>query len=230
MEPLLGRIDELTVSLVGERDRIDELQTLVLSLEAGESAEAEAARARHEVRVLDVLAAVLAGRRRDLEVRSAARRERVEFLEQRLGETERRLEADAEARAVAEQRRSTIDATLVALRRLGIVVEGRRAVVDSHHATLAERRRQQSEQVTALSARLDAERSRRRMPSVSSIRSASGRDGRTSTRPRRAPQAGVGGRDAPARPRRRTRGCRGGRSAAASERRECPGAGARARS
>ncbi len=162
MEPLLGRIDELAVSLVGERDRIDELQTLVPSLEAGESTEAEAARARHEVRAsLDARAAVLAGRRRDLEVRSAARRERVEFLEQRLGETERRLEADVEARAVAEQRRSTIDATLVALRRLGVVVEGRRAVVDAHHATLAERRRQQSEQVTALTARLDAQRSRR---------------------------------------------------------------------
>jgi chromosome segregation protein len=162
MEPLRGRIDELAGSARAERERIDELQALVPSLEAGESAEADAARARHEVRTsLDARAAVLAGRRRDLEVRAAGLRERSELLEQRLGETERRLEADADARVIAEQRRSTIDATLVALRRLAAVVERHRASVDAHHVTLSERRRRQSEQVKALSSRLDAQRARR---------------------------------------------------------------------
>jgi chromosome segregation protein len=162
MEPLRGRIDELAASARAERERIDELQALVPSLEAGESAEADAARARHEVRTsLDARAAVLAGRRRDLEVRAAGLRERSELLEQRLGETERRLEADADARVIAEQRRSTIDATLVALRRLAAVVERHRASVDAHHVTLSERRRRQSEQVKALSSRLDAQRARR---------------------------------------------------------------------
>jgi chromosome segregation protein len=162
LEPLQGRLDELAAQLEVERVRTDELQALVPDLEAGESAEAEAARTRHEVRTaIDARSAVLAGRRRDLEVRSAGYRERAEFLEQRLTETEHRLEADAEARVKAAERRIVIDATLVALRRLAGLVEARRAVVEAHHATLAERRRQQSEQVRALSSRLDAQRSRR---------------------------------------------------------------------
>ena len=162
LEPLEGRLDELAAQLAVERERTTELQALVPTLEAGESAEADAVRTRHEVRAsLDARAAVLAGRRRDLEVRSAAMRERVEFLEQRLGETERRLEADAEARVTAEQRRTILDGTLTALRRLAVLVEARRQIVDAHHAALAERRRVQSDQIRALSTRLDGQRARR---------------------------------------------------------------------
>ena len=125
-------------------------------LEAGEPAEADAARARQQARAeLDARAAVLAGRRRDLEVRAAGLAERAQLLQDRLDDTERRLAADAEARAAAEQRRTEVERSLAALDRLAALVDGHRTVVDAHHGELVERRRQQSEEVRALAARLD---------------------------------------------------------------------------
>ncbi len=162
LEPLDGRLAELAQSLDGERTRIAELEALMPALEADESAEAAAARNRQEVRAaIEARAAVLTGRRRDLEVRLAGLRERSEFLEKRLEETERRLAADAEARVVAEQRRTVIERSLTALSRLSNFVESRRHVVEAHYDVLAERRRRQSDQVKDLSGRLDAKRSRR---------------------------------------------------------------------
>ena len=106
-------------------------------------------------------AAVLVGRRRDLEVRAAGLRERAQVLERRLEEAERRLAADAEARTVAEQRRVEVERSLRALDRLAALVAAHRTVVDAHHGELVERRRQQSEQVRALSERLERLRAER---------------------------------------------------------------------
>ena len=162
LEPLLARVDELALQLAGERERIAELQALVANLEVGATVEADAARSRHEVRAaLDARAAVLAGRRRDLEILAAGLRERSEFLRQRLDETERRLTADTDARTSAEARRTVLDRTLAALGRLASYVDARRQLVGSHHAALSGRRRVQSDQIRAVSTRLDAQRARR---------------------------------------------------------------------
>jgi chromosome segregation protein len=163
-EPLIVRCDELAVAVAAERRRIAELEAVMPELEAGESAEAEAARNQHELRAgLDARAAVLGGRRRELEVRAAGLGERADLLEQRLGETERRLLADAEARANAEHRRTSIERVLAALTCLGRFVATKRDVIERVHADLSERRRRHGEQVAALSGRLEECRDRRHL-------------------------------------------------------------------
>ena len=163
-EPLAARTDELTEIVAAERRRIAELEAVMPGLEAGESAEAEAARTQQEVRGgLDARATLLSGRRRDLEVRAAGLGERAALLEQRLGEIERRLVVDAEARANAEQRRTSIERVLAALGRLVSFVQVRRDTIDRLRDDLAERRQRHAEQVGALSARLEERRSRRHL-------------------------------------------------------------------
>jgi chromosome segregation protein len=163
-EQLVVRRDELAAVLATEQRRIAELEGVMPALEAGESAEAEAARTQSEVRAgLDARAAVLNGRRRDLEVRAASLGERADLLEQRLAETERRLAADAEARASAEQRRTSIERVLSALARLAQFVDARRTLIDRLHMGLSEQRRRHGEQVGALSATLDDRRGRRHL-------------------------------------------------------------------
>jgi chromosome segregation protein len=132
------------------------------ALEADESAEVGAARDRQAARAaFDATAAVLAGRRRAIEVRRAGLSERTQILQQHLAENERRLAADVEARATAEQRRTVVERSLTALARLAGVVETRREVVEAHYAELAERRRRQTDEVKDLSDRLDDRRARR---------------------------------------------------------------------
>jgi chromosome segregation protein len=161
-EPLQRRIEELAAHLAGEGERVAELERLLPDLEAGEAAEADAARTRQAARAeLDARAAVLTGRRRDLDVRAAGLAERAQFLQDRLDATERRLAADAEARVAAEQRRIEVERSLAVLDGLDARVEAHRAVLDGHHAELVERRRRQSEEVRALSTRLDRLRSER---------------------------------------------------------------------
>jgi chromosome segregation protein len=145
-----------------ERSRIAELEALVPELEADEAAEAAAARARGEARArLDAQAAMLSGRRQDLEVRNAGLHERRTFLERRLVETERRLEADVAARAEAAQRREAVERSLVAVERLAALVDAHRHTIEVRHNELLEIRRKQSDEVRAIAARLDALRRRR---------------------------------------------------------------------
>jgi chromosome segregation protein len=161
-EPLQVRIDELAGHLTVESERVGELELLLPELEAGEAAEADAARTRQQARAeLDARAAVLTGRRRDLDVRVAGLGERAQFLQDRLDDTERRLAADAEARVMAEQRRTEVERSLAVLDRLAALVDGHRVVLDAHHADLVERRRRQSEEVRSLSAHLDELRASR---------------------------------------------------------------------
>jgi chromosome segregation protein len=149
-------IGELTEHVSAQRARIAELDALLPALEADEAAEAEAARARGEARAtLDARAAMLASRRRDLEVRNAGLLERAQFLERRIAETERRLAADAEARAHAAERRLAVERSMAAIDRVAAIVDAHRHAVEGLHAALAECRRRQSDEVRELTSRLD---------------------------------------------------------------------------
>lgn len=157
--PTLGEIEERLSRL---KARVAELEHLVPSLEQEEAAEAEAAKARGEARAtLEAQAALLSGRRRDLEVRSAGLIERKQFIEARLIETERRLEADAVARAEAAGHREKIEKILVATERLSLIVDAHRHVIESRLADLHEKRRRQSDEVRALASHLDEMRKQR---------------------------------------------------------------------
>ena len=162
VEPLQQRIAELAEQVAGEAARIAELDALVPDLEAGASAEEAAARARSEVRaMIDTRAALLVGRRRDLELRAAGRHERRELLTGRLAEADRRLAADAAERATAEHRRTQVERSLRALERLAEFVSERRTAVASYRDRLDARRRAQSAAIAAVAARLDDRRGRR---------------------------------------------------------------------
>ena len=145
-----------------ERGRITELESLLPALEADEEAEAAAARHRGEVRAqLEARAAVLGSRRKDLEVRNAGLLERQQFIERRLEETERRLEADQVARQQAAERRQQIEASLGAIDRLAALVDARRVVIETELAALHEARRRQTDEVRGITQRLDEARRRR---------------------------------------------------------------------
>ena len=145
-----------------ERQRIAELDGLLPALEADEAAEAEAAKARGEARAkLDAQAALLAGRRQELEVRNAGLHERSAFLERRLADTERRLEADSVARQQAAGRREAVEKSLLAVERLAALVEAHRHTIEVRHSELLELRRRQSDEVRAIAGRLDDCRRRR---------------------------------------------------------------------
>ena len=153
LQPTLGEIDDRLVRL---RTRVAELEHLVPSLEHEELAEAEAAKARGEARAtMEAKAALLVGRRRDLEVRSAGLLERKQFIESRLADAERRLEADAVARAEAAGRREKIERILGASERLATIVDAHRVAIEARLAELHEMRRRQSDEVRALATRLD---------------------------------------------------------------------------
>ena len=162
LETLERSVAESTERVEREQARIGELEALVPALEADEAAEAEAARARGETRArLDSRTALLAGRRQDLEVRNAGLHERQQFLERRLEDAERRLEADALARAEAQQRRLQVERSLDAVERLAAVVDGHRHDIEGRHNELLEIRRRQSDEVRGIAGRLDQARRRR---------------------------------------------------------------------
>jgi chromosome segregation protein len=94
-------------------------------------------------------------------VRSAGLIERKQFTEERLAETERRLEADSVARAEAAGHREKIEKILVATERLSHIVDAHRIVIESRLADLHEKRRRQSDEVRALATHLDEMRKKR---------------------------------------------------------------------
>jgi chromosome segregation protein len=156
IETAEGSLAELGARLDRERARIAELEQLLPALEADEQAEAEAARSQRERQAqLEARAAVLAGRRRDLEVQHAGLHERRQLLEQRLAETERRLAADVAARAEAARHRERIERALTAVDRLSELVDADRHAIEARLVELHERRRRQSDEVRAISTRLD---------------------------------------------------------------------------
>nr|WP_158412211.1 chromosome segregation protein SMC [Ilumatobacter nonamiensis] len=159
----VGRsIEEAAENSEREQRRVDELEALLPALESDEQAEADAARARGELRAnLEQRAAALASKRKDLEVRNAGLIEHRQILEKRIAETERRLEADAEARASAEERRVVIERSMGVIDRLAAVVGSHQEVVEAHHGELVEARRKQSVEVRGLTTELDTLRRER---------------------------------------------------------------------
>jgi chromosome segregation protein len=159
LERLDRAIDELSAHVAAEQERVAQLEAVLPTLDAEEQAEADAAKARGEARAeLEARAAVLASRRRELEVRNAGLHERQTFLEGRIAETERRLEADHEARLLAAERREQVERSITAIDRLAHLVEGHRAVIEVEHDDLTARRRRQSEEVRGLTTALDTDR------------------------------------------------------------------------
>jgi len=155
-ESLASSLEGLVAHLQSERARMAEMESVLPSLESDEQAEAEAERRRREEQAeVDARVAVLASRRRDLEVRSAGHREREEFLRRRIAETEARLDADIEARSSAEQRRLDLERSVVAVERLSGWVSTRLAEIEEIHAELSERRRRQSDEVREMTSKLD---------------------------------------------------------------------------
>lgn len=155
-ESLASSLEGLVAHLQSERVRMAEMESVLPSLESDEQAEAEAERRRREEQAeVDARVAVLASRRRDLEVRSAGHREREEFLRRRIAETEARLDADLEARSSAEQRRLDLERSVVAVERLSGWVSTRLAEIEEIHAELSERRRRQSDEVREMTSKLD---------------------------------------------------------------------------
>ncbi|MDA0298073.1 MAG: AAA family ATPase [Actinobacteria bacterium] len=96
--------------------------------------------------------------RNDLEVKSAGLQERRQFLQSRLSDVEARLNADVEARNAAAERRNKIEIDLSTLVRLSTLVEKHSATLDARQAELQEIRRRQSDEVRAISQRLDEAR------------------------------------------------------------------------
>ncbi len=162
LETLERSVVEAGERTTRERSRIAELEALVPALEADEAAEAEVAKSRGETRArLDARAALLSNRRQDIEVRNAGLHERQQFLERRLQEAERRLEADEDARAQAGQRRLDVERSLAAVEHLAGLVEAHRHVIETRHNELLEIRRRQSDEVRGIAQRLDDLRRRR---------------------------------------------------------------------
>lgn len=158
-ERLEASVTDLRGHVDSQRERIASLETLLPDLDADENAEREAARARGEARAaLEARAAVLASRRRDLEVRNAGLIERHQFLERRIAETEARLQADTEARAAAADRRVAIERALRAVDSLGAIVDGHRVTVEAEYQSLSAQRQQHSEAVRALNTDLEQHR------------------------------------------------------------------------
>jgi len=156
LETLSRSIDDARGNNERIEERIAELEALLPALESDEQAEIDEVGAREALRArLDALAAELATRRQDIEVRNASLHERQQLLDRQIGETEGRLEADTAARAAAEHQRVRIERSIVAIDRLAALVEAHRRVVDAHHADLAEQRRRQSDEVRSMTAELD---------------------------------------------------------------------------
>ncbi len=97
----------------------------------------------------------------DLEVKTAGLQERRTFLQSRLTDVETRLNADVEARNAAAERRTKIEQGLTALVRLSAQVEKHSAALDARQNELQEARRRQSDEVRAISQRLDEARKER---------------------------------------------------------------------
>ena len=142
--------------------RINELEALLPKLEADEAQEAETMRAIGAARAsLDARASDFALRQKDLEVRSVGLRERKQFVERRLSETESRLTADTEARAAASGQRERIEKSFIAIVALSELVDQHRITTEALLQQLREARRKQSDEVRSVAQRLDEARRER---------------------------------------------------------------------
>jgi chromosome segregation protein len=154
--------DDVGARVERAAQRINELEALLPRLEADEAQEAETMRAIGAARAsLDAQASDFALRQKDLEVRSVGLRERKQFVERRLSETESRLTADAEARAAASGQRERIEKSFTAIVALSELVDQHRITTEALLQQLREARQKQSDEVRSVAQRLDEARRER---------------------------------------------------------------------
>ncbi|MBU6216141.1 MAG: chromosome segregation protein SMC, partial [Acidobacteria bacterium] len=159
---LTTHAEELVARAGRESERLAELTTRLPELEAAEAEIDEQARRMTSARdELESLAGTVAARRTDLEVRAAGVEERRRYVESRRSQVEERLRHLQVESAAAADRRSELEARLVALRRLAGVVDGLAGVVAGNVAALREERRVQSEAARSASELLEGLRSER---------------------------------------------------------------------
>ena len=145
--------------LVQHQQRVTELEEILPALEKTEAAEVAAAHELGQNRAaIESRATLLLIRRKDLDVRIGGLREREQFLRVRFDETERRLEANDQARREAATRRTQIERSLSAVTRLSELVATHRAATEARLLELQEVRRRQSDEVRQLALRLDEAR------------------------------------------------------------------------
>jgi chromosome segregation protein len=143
---LQGQRDEIEQRLVREQGRITELEELLPELQRLAAAEAERAAAERSARFqLAERTAVVAGMRRELEVRAAGLDERRTLTARRLREVEDRLRRNVAEREAAAARREAAEAAAVVADGLLEFVKERDAGLDEVVARLREARRLESE-------------------------------------------------------------------------------------
>ena len=155
-EAAAAHVAELVVRIERDDTRIAELADALPGLEAAEAAGHERAAAERAARGrIEQRDAALRALRTDLEVRAAGLEERRALLGRRRAEIEARLSRHLSERQAAEHRRVELTGHVVAVERLGRVLDARAAALDEVIAALREERQAHAERTAALTGRLD---------------------------------------------------------------------------
>jgi chromosome segregation protein len=161
-EGLRTRIGELDQRLTDDGRRVAELNDRLPTLEANEKASVEAGRRMNADRAsLEERSATIGASRTGHDVRAAEVTGRRTVVGARVVELRARLDQLSDERAAAAAQRNDLAGRESATRRLVEAIDVRMAVVDVRLQVLRERRRQQSERVRAVAARLDGLRRER---------------------------------------------------------------------
>jgi chromosome segregation protein len=177
-EGLRTRIGELDQRLADDGRRVAELDGRLPDLEAAEEASVEAGRRMHVARAsLEERLAIIGASRTGHDVRVAEVMGRRAVVGARVVDLRVRLEQLSDERATAAAQRGDLVGREAVTRRLVEAVDLRMALVDTRLVTMRERRRQQSERVRAIAARLDGLR-RQRTEAEASLREARERQSR----------------------------------------------------
>ena len=155
-EVAAAHLAELVVRLERDDARITELAAALPALEAAEAAGQERAASERAVRGrIEQREAALRALRTDLEVRAAGLEERRALLGRRRAEVEDRLSRHLSERQAAEHRRVELSGHVVAVERLGRVLEARAAELDRVLAGLREERRAHAARTAELTGQLE---------------------------------------------------------------------------
>jgi chromosome segregation protein len=159
---VVGQLNEVEERVEGEDAQIRDLESLLPDAEAREASRADEAAAMRSAREeVERLAGAARALRAEMEVRAAAIEERRSLLSGRLTEVEDRLRSHVAERQRAAERRVRLESALVAVARLGALVESRSQMLDEVLVDLRERRRVQAESTRAAAVHLDSLRSDR---------------------------------------------------------------------
>ncbi|GIS99112.1 MAG: hypothetical protein CM1200mP26_08250 [Acidimicrobiales bacterium] len=184
-EGLRTRVGELDQRLSDDGLRVTELDELLPALEADEEASVEAGRRMNATRAsLEERSAVIGASRTGHDVRVAEVMGRRTVVSARVVDLQARLGQLTDERVAAAAQREDLEGREAMTRRLVDSVDVRMAVLDARLETLREHRRQQSERVRAVAARLDGLRRQRTEAESSLARPGNGSPGWRSSEPR----------------------------------------------